>query len=299
MSGSQIEERDPSPHMTFWEHTAELSRRLKIVLYSVVAFTGLMMVLPANLDFLKNPLEFYDPLVGVVLRTIKDQILPSNIRLISIELAAPIELYVIASAVFGVAFSMPVLAYEAYKFIDPALYPHERKDLYPFVISFSILFLLGAAFGYGIVTHLIIRALIPFYAVVGAEAIMSIIDFYNMVFIITLLSGFSFTTPLFFVLLVKYNILSTSIVTRNRQYIYGATYVVCAMITPDGGPGSLIMMMPLVVLTELGVLVAKRYEKNRTSPPRIRLFEPKICRFCRKEMNFEASFCDKCGKAQR
>jgi sec-independent protein translocase protein TatC len=283
--------------MTFWEHTAELSKRLKMVLYSLVLVTGLMMGLPANFDFLKNPLEFYDPLIGVVLRTIKDQILPSNIRLISIDLAAPIELYVIASIVFGIAFSIPVLAYEAYKFIDPALYPHEKKDLYPFVTSFSMLFLLGAAFGYGIVTHLIIRALLPFYAVVGAEAIMSIMDFYNMVFVITLLSGFSFTTPLFFVLLVKYNILSTSIVTKNRLYIYGGMYAACACVTPDGGPGSLIMMMPIVVLLEIGVLIAKRYEKNRTSPPRIRLFEPKICRFCRNEMEL-ASFCSKCGKSQ-
>ena len=148
-------------------------------------------------------------------------------------------------------------------------------------------------------THLIIRALLPFYVVVGAEAIMSIMDFYNMVFIITLLSGFSFTTPLFFVLLVKYNILSTSIVTKNRMYIYGGIYLVCACITPDGGPGSMIMVMPLVLLTELGVLVAKRYEKNRTSPPRIRLFEPKICGFCGMEMDFDTLFCNSCGKSQK
>jgi len=296
---SDAERKGKNPlQMTFWEHTGELSKRAKIILYTVVVFTGVMMGLPANLDFLKNPLEFYDPLVGVILRAIKDQILPPQVRLISVELAAPIELYVIASVVFGVAFSIPVLAYEAYKFIDPALYANEKKDMYPFVISFSILFLSGAFFGYRVLTILIVRALIPFYSVVGAEAMISVMDFYNMVFMITLLSGFSFTTPLFFVLLVKYNIVSTSIVTKNRIYIYGGLYIVCAMITPDGGPGSIVMMLPLVILTELGVLVAKRYEKGSRSPPRIRLFESKSCKFCGKEIPTDISFCDSCGKSQ-
>ena len=297
MSGAQLKRKD-SPHMSFWEHTSELSKRLKIVLYSLVLTTGIMMSFPANLDFLKNPLEFYDPLIGVVLRTIKSQILPSKITLISVDLAAPIELYVVASIVLGIALTMPVLAYEMYRFIDPALYAHERKDIYPFVTAFTILFGSGALFGYRVITILIIRALVPFYAVVGAEPIISIVDFYNMVFVITLMSGISFTAPLFFVLLVKYNILSTSMVTKNRIYLYGGLYVACAMITPDGGPGSIIMMLPLVLLMEMGVLIARRYERNRTAPPRIRLFEVQKCKFCGKEVSADASFCDRCGKSQ-
>ena len=295
---SDADEDADQPTLTFWEHTKELSSRAKIIFYSVLLSTALMMTLPANLSFLKNPIEFYDPLIGVVLRTLKDQILPANVRLIGVELTAPIQLYVIASAVFGLAFSMPVIAYEAYKFIDPALYPRERKDLYPFVISFSILFAAGAFFGYRVLTTLIIRALMPFYSVVGAEQIISILDFYTMVLAITLLSGASFTIPLFFVLLVKYNIISTKIVTKNRLYLYAALYVVCALITPDGGPGSIIMMMPIVVLMELGVLFAKKYEKGRTSPPRLRIFETQTCRFCRRDMTVGAFFCDSCGKSQ-
>jgi len=298
MSNAERENKNPL-QMTFWNHTAELSKRLKIVLYTVILTTAFMMGLPANLDFLKNPLEFYEPLIGVVLRTIKNQILPSDMRLISVELAAPIEIYVIASIVLGLALSMPVLAYEAYKFIDPALYKHERKDLYPFVTSFSLLFIFGAFFGYRVVTILIIRALVPFYSVVGAEPIISIIDFYNMVFMITLISGFSFTAPLFFVLLVKYNIVSTKLVTHNRLYLYGALYVICAMVTPDGGPGSIIMMAPLVVLTELGVLIARRYERGRTAPPRIRIFETKTCKYCAEDNPADVPFCQRCGKSQK
>jgi len=71
------------------------------------------------------------------------------------------------------------------------------------------------------------------------------------------------------------------------------------MITPDGGPGSMIMTLPLVILTELGVIVAKRYEKGRTTPSRLQIFESSKCRFCGKEMAVDVSFCTDCGRAQK
>jgi sec-independent protein translocase protein TatC len=194
---------------------------------------------------------------------------------------------------------MPVIAYEIYKFIDPALYPREKKEIYPFLFTFTVLFIAGAIFGYKVLTILIIRALLPFYSVFGVEQMISVIDFYNMVFVTVLLSGVSFTIPIFFVLLVKFNILSTRIVTKNRLYIYAGLYIVCAFITPDGGPGSLIMMMPIVILLELGVIIAKRYERDRTSSPRIRLFESQTCKFCGKDNPLDTSFCYSCGRSQR
>jgi len=293
-------EEPDAPKMTLWEHTQELSNRVKAILYAVFLSTVLMMTLPANLDFVRNPLEFYDPLIGVILRTVRDQILPPSVRLIGIELTAPIELYVVASLIFGIAISMPVVAYEIYKFIDPALYPHERKDMYPFVTAFSLLFLVGLLFGYRVLSPFIIWAMIPFYKVVGAEPLISVLDFYNTVFFTSLITGFSFTFPVYFVLLVKYSIISTSIVTKNRLYLYAALYVVTAILTPDGGPlGDMMLFLPMVILIELGVIVAKRYEKNRTGPARFRIFESQTCKFCKKDISINTIFCDNCGKSQK
>ena len=284
--------------MTFWEHTRELGRRLKIILYSVFLLTALMMILPANLDFIKNPLEFYDPLIGVILKTVKNQVLPPTVTLVGIEFTAPIELYFIGSMVLGVALSIPVVAYEIYKFIGPALYPHERKSIYPFVTSFTILFVVGAAFGYFVLAPFLIWAMVPFFGVVGAAQFISVLDFYNIVFITVLFTGFSFTLPIYFILLVKFNIINTAIVTKNRLYIYAALYIVCAVMTPDGGPlGDLILFLPMMALLELAVLVGKRYEKGRTSEPRFRIFQSKICRFCGKNTSIDTLFCENCGKS--
>ena len=120
-----------------------------------------------------------------------------------------------------------------------------------------------------------------------------------MVFVTVLIAGVSFTIPVFFVILVKYNIVSTKIVSKNRLYIYAGLYVACALVTPDGGPGSLIMMMPIVILMELGVLFAKRYEKGRESKSRLQIFNSQTCKFCSSDIPTYNSFCESCGKSQK
>jgi Sec-independent protein secretion pathway component TatC len=82
--------------MPFWDHVGELAKRLKVVLYVLVVSIVLFMVLPSNLSFLSNPLQFYDPLVALILRQIRAQMLPPNVMLIGYEVTVPLELYLIA-----------------------------------------------------------------------------------------------------------------------------------------------------------------------------------------------------------
>ena len=284
--------------MPFWDHVNELAKRLKVVLYVLVVSTVLFMVLPSNLSFLSNPLQFYDPLVALVLRQIRAQILPPDVSLIGYELTVPLELYMIASFVMGFIVSIPVIAYEIYRFIDPALYPHERRAVYPFVLSFTALFIVGASFGYVILMPFMIWGLFPFFTAMGAARIISIMDFYNMVFVSTVLSGLIFTWPVFFVLLVRFGILRTSMITSNRKYVYAAMYIITAFVTPDGGPlADVMLFIPMAALTEVAVFFGKRYEKSRP----VTIVPAKTglrCRFCTAEMEPGKTFCDNCGKAQ-
>jgi sec-independent protein translocase protein TatC len=265
---SEKNERDKE--LNIWDHLTELSARLRIIFYSVIISTVLMMALPGNLDFLKNPLEYYTPLVAVILNKIKIDIIGrSNIQIIGLSLTAPLELYMIASLVFGIMISTPIIAYEIYKYIDPALHEHERRALYPFIASFSILFLVGVIFAYTILAPFVIQALYPFFTAVGALPVISVTDFYNLVFVFCLASGFTFTIPVFFVLLVKYGILSTNIITKNRKYTYAALFIITAVATPDGGiPGDLLLFIPMVILMEGSVFVGRHFEKQREKQER-------------------------------
>jgi sec-independent protein translocase protein TatC len=273
---------------------------VRIVLYSLVAATVFFMVFPANSSFLKNPFAFYDPLIALVLRQVLKDTLPSGVQLIAGELTAPLEIYLIGSFILGVAVSAPVIAYETFRYIDPALYPEERRAIYPFIASFSILFLIGGAFGYKILAPFMIWAMVPFFNIAGAVPFINAMDFYNLVFVTTLATGFSFTLPVFFVLLVRFGILKTSYVTTRRRYIYAAMYVITAVITPDGGPlADVALFIPMVLLLELAVLFGKRYEKKgeRYRPEPAKPVFTK-CRFCGELLIARSGFCPACGKAQ-
>ena len=126
--------------MTLWEHLGEFAKRLKTVLITLVVSTVGLMVIPGNPASLTNPLEFYDPLISVILKMIRNQVLPANVQLIGLELAAPIELYVLSSFIFAMAITIPVFIYEFFMFIHPALYSKEKNDIYRFMVGFLLLF---------------------------------------------------------------------------------------------------------------------------------------------------------------
>ncbi|MEM2876148.1 MAG: twin-arginine translocase subunit TatC, partial [Candidatus Bathyarchaeia archaeon] len=205
---------------TFSEHTEELIKRLKVVLITFIFSLVVMMVLPGNTNFITDPLNFYEPFAATFLKYIRERVLPPEVTLIGLEVTAPIELYVMAAVIFAIAITMPVFAYEAYRFIDPALTPEEKRNVYPFVLVVCILFVAGSMFGLFVLSPYFILSLLPFFQAVGAEPVIGIMDFYNVLFIATLATGLIFVFPVFFVLLVKFGVLSTGIFRRNRKYLY-------------------------------------------------------------------------------
>ena len=209
----------PEEVNTFWGHIAELAKRMKVVLLTFLVATFVMLVLPANTDFLATT-DNYQPLVSVFLNKARALMLPPNVKLIAIQISDPITLYAVAAVLFGVVFTVPVLAFEIYKFVDPALYPHEKKAIYPFVAIVTMLFIFGSIFGFFFLFPAFIYSMFPFFYAVGAELIFSIMDFYNMMFFTVVVSGFLFTMPAFFVLLVKFNIIHTGMFKRKRKYVY-------------------------------------------------------------------------------
>src|SRR5215472_17580651 len=201
--------------MPLWDHLAELSRRLRVWFTSFIVATLVFMLLPADSSVFSNPLGVYRPFVSVVLDEVRRRILPSNVQLIAGSFSAPILLYFTASAVFGFAVTIPLLAYEAYKFIDPALTRNERGSAYSFTIAFTVLFSVGAVFGFFILTPLVVWGSLFFFSFTGATAIVRVEDFFTLVFFSVIASALAFTLPLLFVLLVKFNIVERDFFARN------------------------------------------------------------------------------------
>jgi sec-independent protein translocase protein TatC len=286
--------------MTFWGHTAELGQRLKIGIFVLVVSTVVAMVFPANLAVLKDPMQFYEPLIAVVLRAVRQQVLPSDIRLIGLELVSPIEIYLIASVFFGFVVTAPVFAFQIFRFIDPALRPNERADVYPFFAAFVGLFVGGLAFGYLFLVPYGLSALLPFFSFVGAEMVVSVGEFYQFIFFLTLMTGLAFTFPVFLVLLVKYGIMGTRALTKNRKYVYVGLLAVVFVVTPgEGGLANLFLFVTMIALLEIGLLVARRFEKKGEIKISRWFTGESSCKFCGMTFPEGTAFCPSCRKSQR
>jgi len=290
---------------TIWEHLSELRNRLRYVLYSILATTTFFMVCPANASFLQNPsalTTLYDPIIALVLQSIVRDALPKGVTLIAGSITAPLEIYFIGSLIMGLAASTPVIAYEFYMYVDPALYPEERRAAFPFIASFTVLFVIGALFGYKVLVPFMLWAMLPFFGIANATAVIYVTDFYQLVFMMTTATGFIFTLPVFFVLLVRFGIIKTSFVTKRRRYIYAAMYILATVLTPDGGVlGDIALFAPMIILLELAVFFGKRYEKSRPTTPAPVMEKPTYtkCRFCGNLLrSAELGFCPSCGKSQ-
>ncbi len=284
-----------------WEHISELSARLKTWVKAFFIATILLLVLPGDLSFFKNPFQIYHPLITVILLQIRDRLLPSQYTLIGPTVTTPLEIIVVGAAVFGFGISLPVLVYEVYKFVDPAIRPSERQSLYPFVIGFTILFAAGALFAFFVLIPFVFFFSIPFFGWVGVATYIDADQFYNLVFFIIVATGLAFTLPLVFVLLVKLHFMGTSVLRKNRKYVWAFTLFATALASPDGGPlADIALFIPMIILVEGAIWYARRYETGETvvsGPIRRNESLQATCPYCGGPMDRGGVFCGLCGKS--
>jgi sec-independent protein translocase protein TatC len=291
--------------MPIWDHITELIRRMKLVVITFIVSSLVALAVPIDLGFLKNASFYKTPAFWLL--DLMLALKPPSLKLLALEITAPLELWVIAAFLMGAIVTAPIFAYEFYRFIDPALYPKERGAVYPVVASFTILFVVGVLFGYFVLVPMMFYGLMPFFSIIGAAPEIGVFDYYSLVMLFILISGLSFTLPVFFVLLVRFHILKTSIITKNRKYYYAGLYILAALITPDGGAwADLVMFLPLAVLTELAIFFARRYEKPgnqegetvEAPPPRAAPVLPTKCKYCGHGLVKGNPFCPNCKRSQ-
>jgi len=286
--------------MTLYEHLMELRDRLKVVAIFYIASLLFWLVFPKNLSLGEIGSIVsgeYIPMITLVLEHAAGMS-QGLVKLIPGTLTSPLEIYFIAAALMALITTIPVIGYEFYMYVDPALYPHERRLIWGFMGAFLSLYAVGAFFSYFFVVPLIVRFMVIFARIIGIPPEQTFVtagDYYMLVFTTVALMGLLFTSPAIFVLLVRFGLISTSTFTKNRLYVYGLLYILIAFITPDGWlVGNTVLFLPLVVLLEVAVLIAKRFEKAREAGA----YSAPRCKFCGGEIPEGSVFCSKCGRSQ-
>lgn len=283
-----------SEQMSLREHFDELKHRLKIAFLSFVGLLMIFALAPADPSRALTLTGTYVPFVAFFLTRVRLDLLPPGWTLIAVHLNEPLEIYLVASVILAAVFNSPIFAYEVVKFVDPALTQEERGLVYPFVASASALFAVGVLFGYFLLAKFLFIALAPFFVTSQVAPVLDGSDFFFIVFLTIGMSGVAFTTPVYVFILIRFGVVSPDAFRKNRVIIWVVTYILTAIVTPDGGPLlDLILFLPIIALLEVAVALAGRSRRNVGMSSRE---DPDRCRFCGARRG-GALFCPNCGRS--
>jgi len=224
--------------MSFFDHIAELRRRLIVCIIAVAA------------GFVFG----WTYLAERILRAIETNML-GGMKLTALTPMAAALARMKISLVVAVAVASPIVAYEALAFLIPALKPRERKTAFKMVVPAVALFLTGLAFGY----YVMVPFTMDFLKTVVKEDLIinmwSVDQTVSFVFLMLLVFGLIFEYPLLATLLSSIGLASPQFFKKNRALALIGILIIAAVITPDPTMVSqIIVSIPMYVLYEVGII---------------------------------------------
>lgn len=229
-------------HETFLSHLIELRDRVVRALVAVgIAF------LPAF--FYAS--ELYDLLAMPMIRT-----LPEGARMIATGVVTPFFIPMKIAMMVAFLAVLPYVLYQAWAFVAPGLYAHEKRLVLPLVVSSTLLFLVGMAFCYFVVFGTVFGFIAQF-APKSIAVAPDIEAYFGFVMGMFMAFGLAFETPVVVVVLVMTGIVSVEKLREIRSYVIVGSFVVAAVVTPPDVISQLLLAVPLCLLYELGIFAAR------------------------------------------
>jgi len=247
------------------DHIDELRGRLIRILISVVAitlFTFIFSVKGFNYGDLKIYLPYLDPYYNIsaqFIEKIKEDMLPSYVQLIVTSPAQAILAQFTTSLFLGIILSMPVIVHQIGKFVNPALYPSERRLILRILVPATVLFFLGCVFSYLFVTPFTLDFLYRYGIALGAQTFITLDDLISFVILFTFAFGLSFQLPIIMVIVTSLGVVDSEFWKKNISYAIVAIVIFGAIITPDGsGITMWFVAIPMIALYLIGYLYIHR-----------------------------------------
>lgn len=179
------------------------------------------------------------------------------------QMAGQLTYHIWASLIAGFILAFPYVAWEMWRFIKPALYQKEKKNITGLVIFVSLLFFLGVSFSYFVIVPLTVNFLLT-YNVMGDTVKNNplISSYFSTVLNLVLGTGIIFQMPILIYFLAKIGIVSPSFLKRYRKHSIVLIMIVAAIITPPDVVSQILVALPLLVLYEISIVIAKRVYKE-------------------------------------
>jgi sec-independent protein translocase protein TatC len=235
----QLEQR-----MRFWEHVEEFRRRLLQVVIALVIGFGI------SLAFTNRAMKFL-------------LFQMSSVRPIALHPTETIVVYFRVAMILGLVLAMPYILYQLLGFFLPGMTRSERRILLTSVIGIGFFFALGVIFAGLVMIPLAVNYLQSFMSDLVQQT-YSIDGYISFVTTIMFSSGVIFETPLLLALIARLGLVTTRQLAKGRRYALVGIAVLAALVTPTPDAFNMLLVMaPLLVLYELGILLAWFAERAR------------------------------------
>ncbi|MBT9517623.1 MULTISPECIES: twin-arginine translocase subunit TatC [Methyloversatilis] len=227
---------------SFISHLVELrDRLLRAVAAIVIVFICLMPWAGDIYDLLARPLMIA---------------LPEGTKMIATGVVTPFFVPVKVTMMVAFLIALPVVLYQAWAFVAPGLYAHEKRLGLPLIVASTLLFLAGMAFCY----FFVFKTVFHFISEFAPKSITPAPDIEQYLsFVLTMFTAFgvTFEVPVVVIVLVRFGIVSIEKLREARPYVIVGAFVVAAVVTPPDVVSQLMLAIPLCVLYELGIVVAR------------------------------------------
>ncbi|MEM7296761.1 MAG: twin-arginine translocase subunit TatC [Bacteroidota bacterium] len=256
--------------MSFIDHLEELRWHIirsliAIVIFSIAAFVSKDFVIdtvilgPSKPDFWTYQRMCQ---LSEILNTPALCVQELTFELVSRKLSGQFMTHITVSFVVGLILGFPYLFWEIWRFIKPGLHPRERRASRGATFSVSFLFLLGVLFGYFIISPISVRFFSLYQVSNTLENLFDLSSYISTVTMIVLGSGLLFQLPVVVYFLTKAGLVSSGLMKKYQKHSIIVILVLGAMITPPDPFSQILIALPLMLLYQLSIFIAKRIEKR-------------------------------------
>lgn len=227
---------------SFISHLVELRDRMIKSLIVVLVLFGVCFYFSGEImKFLSQPLY---------------QALPAGSKPIFTDQAGAFFTLTKVSFLAALLFALPWVLYQAWAFVAPGLYEHEKRFALPLIFSSVFFLCVGIGFAYLFVLPAAYKFFISFAAQTGAETMQDLQKYWDFTLSIFFGFGLTFEVPVVEMLLVKMGMVTTKQLREARRYVVVGAFVVAAVLTPPDVLSQFMLAVPLVLLYELGIFMA-------------------------------------------
>lgn len=254
MSEPQKEDELAGTEQPFVAHLVELRDRLLYCVYGLVAATILLAIWPGPAG-----------LMDMIILPIKAHLPPETPKLIAIGVISPFFIPLKVLMMCAVLLALPWLMYQAWAFIAPGLYSHERKFTMPLIFFGSFLAYCGIAFVQFFVLDRVF-AFIQSFTPASVAATPDIASYVEFILSMYIAFGVAFQVPIVVILLARFKIVTLDQLRAFRGYFVVLAFIIAAIVTPPDVVSQLALAIPMCLLYEIGIWAAQIFIKHTQAP---------------------------------